>query len=80
MGNKQEKLTPKEQARANKRVVDRAIRHIEREQKNLTKQEAKCLKDIKALAAKNQHGPAKTMAKNLVRIRNQVQGMYQMKA
>lgn len=31
MGNSQPKLTPKELARQNKRVVDRAVRQIERE-------------------------------------------------
>ena len=80
MGNQQVKLTPKELAKNNKRVVDRAVRSIEREQKKLQGQEVKCLKEIKALATKNQHGPAKTMAKNLVRIRSQVNNMYQMKA
>ena len=36
MGNKQPKLTPKEEARQNKRVVDRAQRHLEREQNKLS--------------------------------------------
>ena len=55
MGNKQPKLTPKEEARQNKRTVDRAIRHIEREQKKLQQQETKALADIKKLAQQNQH-------------------------
>ena len=50
MGNKAPKLTPKEEARANKRVVDRAQRHIESEQKKLQGQEKKCLEEIKKLA------------------------------
>lgn len=55
MGNSQPKLTPKEQARQNKRIVDRAIRHIEKEQTKLQNQEKKCLEEIKKLAQKNQH-------------------------
>ena len=35
MGNKAPQKTPKELARENKRTVDRAVRHIDREQKNL---------------------------------------------
>ena len=35
MGNKQPKLTAKEEARQNKRTVDKAVRHIEREQAKL---------------------------------------------
>ena len=31
MGNKQPKQTPKEMARENKRIIDRAVRHLERE-------------------------------------------------
>ena len=53
-------------ARENKRTIDKAIHALEREQNNLTKSEAKCLAEIKKLATKNQHGPAKIMAKNLV--------------
>jgi len=35
MGNNQPKITPKEEARQNKRVVDKAVRHLEREQTKL---------------------------------------------
>jgi charged multivesicular body protein 2A len=55
MGNSAPKLTPKEQARENKRTVDRAVRQIERERNTLTKNEAKILKEIKMLASKGQH-------------------------
>ena len=47
MGNKQPKLTPKEEARQNKRTVDRAHRALEREQKKLMAQEQKCLAEIR---------------------------------
>ncbi len=55
MGNSQPKLTPKEEARQNKRTVDRAVRHIERERQKLQNQETKILNEIKNLAKKNQH-------------------------
>lgn len=42
-------------ARENKRTVDKAVRHIEREQKKLQAQEKKALEDIKKMATKNQH-------------------------
>lgn len=50
-------------------MIDKSVRTVEREQKKLQAQEAKLLKEIKALATKNQHGPAKIMAKDLVRTR-----------
>ena len=65
-GESKPKLTPKEEARQNKRTVDKSVRQIEREQTKLSNQETKALAEIKKLAQKNQHGPAKIMAKNLV--------------
>ena len=53
MGNSQPKIDPKEQAKQNKRTITRAIRQIERERNKLQAQEAKTLKEIKALAMKN---------------------------
>ena len=76
MGNKQPKMTPEEEAKANKRAISKTIREIERERKKLQNQEAKTLKSIKDLAQKNQHGPAKMMSKDLVRNRQQVNMYY----
>ena len=59
-------------------MLKRAIRTIEREQKKLQASEAKLLKEIKALAQKNQHGPAKILSKDLVRQRAQVNQYYTM--
>ena len=70
MGNSAPKKDPKELARENKRTISRAIRQIERERTKLQNQEAKTLKQIKDLAIKNQHGPAKLMSKDLVRARS----------
>ena len=47
MGNKQPKIDPAEQAKQQKRIVDRAVRTIEREQKKLQKDEENILKTIK---------------------------------
>ena len=76
MGNKAPKLTPEEEAKQNKRAIQKTIRQIERERTKLQNQEAKTLKQIKDLATKNQHGPAKIMSKDLVRSRQQVNMYY----
>ena len=78
MGNKPPQKSPEEIAKENKRMLSRAIRTVEREQKKLQNQETKLLKDIKALAQKNQHGPAKILSKDLVRTRSQVNQYYTM--
>lgn len=78
MGNSQPKIDPKEVAKQNKRMIDRSIRTIEREQKKLQAQEKKLLAEIKVLATKNQHGPAKIMAKDLIRTRAQINQYYTM--
>ena len=54
MGNKAPEVDPKEVAKQNKRMLARSVRTVEREQKKLIAQEAKLLKEIKALATKNQ--------------------------
>lgn len=76
MGNKAPEVDPKELAKQNKRMIDRSVRTVEREQKKMQAQEQKLLKEIKALATKNQHGPAKIMAKDLVRTRKQIDSFY----
>ena len=55
MGNSQPKLDPKEEAKQQKRTIQRAIRQIDRERGKMQNQEAKTLREIKALAQKNQH-------------------------
>ena len=76
MGNKQPTISPEEQAKQNKRAITKTIRQIERERTKLQNQEAKTLKQIKDLAQKNQHGPAKLLSKDLVRSRQQVNMYY----
>ena len=70
MGNSAPKKTAKELARENKRIVDRAVRQIDRERTKLETNEKKMLEEIKKLAKKNQHAPAKAMSKDLIRMRN----------
>ena len=53
MGQKQAKLDPKEEAKQNKRTIQRAVRQIDRERNKLQAQEAKTLREIKTLAQKN---------------------------
>ena len=58
MGNSQPKIDPKEEMKQNKRTIKKAIRDFERNRTKLQGSEAKILKDIKAMALKNEHGPA----------------------
>ena len=44
MGNKQPKLTPEEEAKQNKRAIQKTVRQIDRERTKLQNQEAKTLK------------------------------------
>ena len=78
MGNAEPKLTPKELARQNKRTVEKAARQVDRERQKLQNNETKMLQEIKKLAKANQHGPAKIMSKDLVRMRNQISQYYVM--
>jgi charged multivesicular body protein 2A len=76
MGNKVPKKTPQEIAKDNKRVIERSCRHLERERKKLEREEPKILGEIKKLATKGLHGPAKIRAKDLARTRSQVGQLY----
>ena len=76
MGNSAPKKTPKELARENKRIVDRAVRQIDRERTKLQTNEQKLLQEIKMLAKKNQHNPARALSKDLIRTRNQISQYY----
>ncbi len=58
--------------RENKRVINRAIRELDREKNNLEKQEKKLIADIKKNAKANQMGAVKVLAKDLVRTQNYV--------
>lgn len=76
MGNKAPKKTPQEIAKESKKLINKSLRHLERERKKLENEEPKILGDIKKLATKGLHGPAKIRAKDLARLRNQVSQLY----
>lgn len=48
-------ITVIEEARQNKRMIDRAVRRVERERKKMAATEKKYLTEIKALAKQNKH-------------------------
>ena len=78
MGAKQTvAVDPKELAKEQKKVVRGAQRKLKREITNLDRQEAKTLKEVKAMAQKGQHGPAKILAKDVSRQRK-TKTQYQM--
>lgn len=66
------------------REAKKEIRHnerdLDRELANLNREEAELIRDIKKAAANNQQGALKTMAKNLVQLRNQKDRLMTMKA
>jgi len=71
MGNKGPAIDPKEAAREQKRIITRSERKLEREVKNLERQEAKTMKEIKKLAQAGQHKAAQILAKDVTRNRSQ---------
>ncbi|EER07635.1 Charged multivesicular body protein 2A, putative [Perkinsus marinus ATCC 50983] len=80
MGNQPSKLTLEEQMRANKRMINRAVRELDRERMGLQRNEQKLITDIKQAAKKNQMGPVKIMAKDLVRTRRYESKFMEMKS
>lgn len=80
MGNKNPKLTPAEQMRQSKRQINRGIREIDRERVKIENQQKKVTAEIKKLAKQGQMPSAKVLAKDLVRMRNQVTKMYAMRS
>ena len=80
MGNMGSKRSPEEMLKENKRMVQRAIRELDRERIKLERAEATLIKDIKKSAAKNEMGPVKVFAKDLVRTRRYIQKFHEMSA
>eukprot|EP01025_Chloroclados_australasicus_P050934 TRINITY_DN59219_c0_g1_i1.p2 TRINITY_DN59219_c0_g1~~TRINITY_DN59219_c0_g1_i1.p2 ORF type:complete len:231 (-),score=42.34 TRINITY_DN59219_c0_g1_i1:352-1044(-) len=74
------KKTPTELLRENKRMLDKAIRELDRERTGLQNQEKKLVQEIKTAARQGQMGAVKVMAKSLVRNRHAVTKMYGLKA
>eukprot|EP00208_Stichococcus_sp_RCC1054_P009038 CAMPEP_0206150762 /NCGR_PEP_ID=MMETSP1473-20131121/38469_1 /ASSEMBLY_ACC=CAM_ASM_001109 /TAXON_ID=1461547 /ORGANISM="Stichococcus sp, Strain RCC1054" /LENGTH=272 /DNA_ID=CAMNT_0053548279 /DNA_START=269 /DNA_END=1088 /DNA_ORIENTATION=+ len=74
------KKTPAELLRENKRMLDKAIRELDRERIGLQNQDKKLIMDIKKMAKANQMEAVKVMAKSLVRNRHAVTKMHQLKS
>lgn len=74
------KKTPAELLRENKRMLDKAIRDLDRERMGLQTQEKKLVAEIKKTAKQGQMDAVKVMAKSLVRNRHAVTKMYGLKS
>ena len=66
--------------RENKRMLDKAIRELDREKMGLQTQEKKLIGEIKAAAKNGQMDAVKVMAKSLVRNRRAVTKLFGLKA
>lgn len=78
MGNKAP--TPEEQMRESKRLINRAVRELDRERVRLQNEEKKIQNEIKSLARNGQINACKTLAKDLVRSRRYVTKFYEMRS
>eukprot|EP00887_Chlorella_sp_A99_P000885 scaffold5.g885.t1 len=74
------KKTPAELLRENKRMLDKAIRELDRERMGLQAQEKKLVGEIKKMAKEGQMEAVKVMAKSLVRNRHAVNKMFALKS
>merc|ERR1711912_24531 len=66
--------------RENKRMIDRAIREMDRERVKMEQQEKKVIADIKKTAKTGQMDAVKVMAKDLVRTRQHIKKFMLMRA
>jgi len=81
MGNILGKGKPlKEVLRENKRMINRAIRELDREKNGLEREEKKLTMEIKKAAKEGQMGAVKIMAKDLVRTRQYVTKFIEMRS
>ncbi len=72
--------TPADLLRENKRMLDKAIRELDRERTSLQVQEKKVVAEIKQLAKQNQLAAVRVMAKDLIRTRHSVTKFYALKS
>merc|ERR1712156_612897 len=72
--------TPAELIRENKRMIDRAIREMDRERVKMEQQEKKVIADIKKTAKTGQMDSVRVMAKDLVRTRQHIKKFMLMRA
>ena len=70
MGAKESvQIDPKEAAKEQKKAIRQGQRKLEREIKNIEKNEKKMMGEIKKMAQKGQHAAAKILAKDVTRCR-----------
>lgn len=67
----------REQIRQQKRNIQHSIRNIEREKKRTERELEKMKKEIKTMVTKGQTTAAKMLAKDIVRMKNQIEKMTQ---
>jgi charged multivesicular body protein 2A len=72
--------TPADLLRENKRMLDKAIRELDRERTMLQSQEKKLVAEIKRTAKQNQMAAVRVMAKDLIRTRHSVTKFYALKS
>eukprot|EP00816_Leptocylindrus_hargravesii_P005404 CAMPEP_0196819118 /NCGR_PEP_ID=MMETSP1362-20130617/69131_1 /TAXON_ID=163516 /ORGANISM="Leptocylindrus danicus, Strain CCMP1856" /LENGTH=218 /DNA_ID=CAMNT_0042197487 /DNA_START=30 /DNA_END=686 /DNA_ORIENTATION=+ len=81
MGNLFGKEKPlKEVLRENKRMINRAVRELDRERASLEKEEKRLVIDIKKFAKAGQNKTVKIMAKDLVRTRQHIAKFIEMRS
>ncbi|KDD71816.1 Snf7-like protein, partial [Helicosporidium sp. ATCC 50920] len=66
--------------RENKRMLDKAIRELDRERTGLQSQEKKLIMEIKKMAKEGQMEAVKVMARSLVRNRHAVNKLFSLKS
>jgi len=74
------KKTPAEMLRQNQRLLNKAMRDLDRERQKMEQQEKKTIADIKTMAKKGQMDAVRVMAKDLVRTRRYVKKFISLKA
>merc|ERR1719407_155956 len=72
--------SPADRIKEYNRSIKRSVRELDRERQTLERQEKKLMSDIKKAAKDGQMGPAKIMAKDLVRTRAYIKKMHKMKS
>ncbi len=72
MENSNEEITIKTQLRQQKRQIERIKRELNRKKNKLERHKKKMESEIKKLVLKNQHSGAKMLAKEIVRLNNQI--------
>ena len=72
--------SPADRVKEYNRSIKRSVRELDRERQTLERQEKKLMSDIKKAAKDGQMGPAKIMAKDLVRTRAYIKKMHKMKS